>query len=322
MGTVKSVRRNHLEKPAWLKVQRKGGETYQEVKNLLRTAKLNTICESGDCPNRGECFSNRTATFMIMGHVCSRKCTFCNVLTGPADPLDSEEPRRVAETVQHLGLKFAVVTSVNRDEHPDGGAAQFASTIRWIRRLNPGCGVEVLTPDFLGNPMQLDTVLQARPDVFAHNIETVPRLYGEVRPQAGYQRSLTVLKAARRWADARGVRMRVKTGIMLGLGETFEEVVDLMRDCVAHSIDILTVGQYLQPTPNHHEVVRFWTPEEFQEIARVGRELGLRWVEAGPLVRSSYHAREQAEGHDQEASWPTEPIQTNDDTTAAPAPGC
>lgn len=299
MGRVRSVRRHHLEKPDWLRVQRKGGEAYQEVKSLLRTARLNTICESGDCPNRGECFSNRTATFMIMGHVCSRKCTFCNVLTGPAAALEPEEPRRVAESVHHLGLRFAVITSVNRDEHPDGGSAHFASTIRWIRRLNPDCGVEVLIPDFLGDAEQLGKVLDARPEVLAHNLETVPRLYDEVRPQAGYQRSLTVLKSARRWADLQGVRMRVKTGIMLGLGETRNEVLDLMRDCVDHGVDILTVGQYLQPTPKHHEVVRFWEPAEFDAIAAAGRDLGLRWVEAGPLVRSSYHAREQAEGHEQ-----------------------
>lgn len=299
MGRVRSVRRHHLEKPDWLRVQRKGGEAYQEVKSLLRTARLNTICESGDCPNRGECFSNRTATFMIMGHVCSRKCTFCNVLTGPAADLEPEEPRRVAESVRHLGLRFAVVTSVNRDEHPDGGSAHFAATIRWIRRLNPECGVEVLIPDFLGDPVQLGKVLDARPEVLAHNLETVPRLYSEVRPQAGYQRSLTVLKSARRWAELQGVRMRIKTGIMVGLGETRDEVLDLMRDCVEHGVDILTVGQYLQPTPRHHEVVRFWEPAEFDEIAAAGRDLGLRWVEAGPLVRSSYHAREQAEGHDQ-----------------------
>ncbi len=322
MGRVRSVRRNHLEKPSWLKVRRRGGETYQEVKSLLATARLNTICESGDCPNKGECFSNRTATFMIMGNVCSRKCSFCNVATGAADPLDAEEPRRVAESVAHLGLRFAVVTSVNRDEHPDGGSAQFAATIRWIRRLNPDCGVEVLVPDFLGLPAQLHKVLDARPEVLAHNLETVPRLYGAVRPQADYQRSLTVLKATRRWADAMGVRMRVKTGIMVGLGETFEEVEALMRDCVEHGVDILTVGQYLQPTPAHHEVVRFWTPEEFDQTARAGRDLGLRWVEAGPLVRSSYHAREQAEGHDQEASWPATPTTDTDGATTAPGAGC
>jgi len=299
VGTVKSVRRHHLEKPAWVKAPRKGGDAYNEMKQLLRTAQLNTICESGNCPNRGECFSNRTATFMIMGHVCSRKCTFCNVLTGPGDPLDRDEPRRVAETVRHLGLKFAVVTSVNRDEHPDGGSAQFAATIRWIRRLNPGCGVEVLVPDFLGDPRQIGKVLDARPEVLAHNLETVPRLYAEVRPQAVYQRSLTLLRYVKQQAAAAGVPLRVKTGIMLGLGEERDEVLALMRDCVDHGVDILTVGQYLQPTPRHHPVLRFYEPGEFADLARAGREIGLGWVEAGPLVRSSYHAREQAEGHDQ-----------------------
>jgi lipoic acid synthetase len=298
MGTVRSVRRNPGPKPDWLRVERKGGEAYNAMKSLLRTAELNTICESGNCPNRGECFANRTATFMIMGHVCSRKCTFCNVLTGKADPLDGEEPRRVAETVRHLGLKFAVVTSVNRDEHPDGGSAQFAATIRWIRRLNPGCGVEVLTPDFLGNPLQLAKVLEARPDVFAHNLETVPRLDPEVRPQASQRRSLTVLQAARQWADAHGHRLRVKTGVMLGLGETFDEVVEVMRTAKAAGVDIFTIGQYLQPTEAHHPVERWVEPAEFEELARRGRDLGLRWVESGPLVRSSYHAREQAEEHD------------------------
>ena len=298
MGTVRSVRRNPGPKPDWLRVERKGGEAYNEMKALLRTAELNTICESGNCPNRGECFANKTATFMIMGHVCSRKCTFCNVLTGKADPLDVDEPRRVAETVRHLGLKFAVVTSVNRDEHPDGGSAQFAATIRWIRRLNPGCGIEVLTPDFLGSPLQLNKVLSAGPDVFAHNLETVPRLDPEVRPQASQRRSLTVLKAARQWADARGHRLRVKTGVMVGLGETADEVVEVMRSAKDAGVDIFTVGQYLQPTERHHEVVRWYAPQEFDDLARRGRELGLRWVEAGPLVRSSYHAREQAAGHD------------------------
>ena len=293
-GRIRSVRRNHLAKPAWLKAPSRGGETYQEVKSLLRTAGLNTICESGDCPNRGECFANRTATFMIMGDVCSRKCTFCNVKTGPAAQLEPEEPRRVAEAVRHLGLKFAVITSVNRDEHPDGGSAHFAATIRWIRRLNPGCGVEVLTPDFMGQPLQLHKVLAAAPDVFAHNLETVPRLDPEVRPQADHSRSLTVLRAARQWADAHGKKMKVKTGLMLGLGETVDEVLDVMRACHDQGVDILTIGQYLQPTPRHHEVVRFYEPDEFDMFARAGREMGLPWVESGPLVRSSYHAREQS----------------------------
>ncbi len=293
-GRVRSVRRHHLEKPDWLRAPSKGGETYQEVRALLRTAGLTTICEEGDCPNRGECFANRTATFMIMGDVCSRKCTFCNVKTGPAAALEPGEPRRVAEAVRHLGLEFAVVTSVNRDEHPDGGSAHFAATIRWIRRLNPGCGVEVLTPDFLGRPLQLLKVFAAAPDVFAHNLETVPRLDPEVRPQADQTRSLTVLRAARQWSDAHGGRMKVKTGLMLGLGETPEEVLEVLRTCRNHGIDNVTIGQYLQPTPRHHEVVRFYRPEEFDDFARAGREMGLPWVESGPLVRSSYHAREQS----------------------------
>ncbi len=298
-GRVRSVRRDLPVKPEWLRVRRKGGDAYNEVKGLLRGARLNTICESGNCPNRGECFASRTATFMILGDVCSRKCTFCNVRTGAGDPLDREEPRRVAETVRELGLKFAVVTSVNRDEMPDGGAAHFAATIRWIRRLNPGCGVEVLIPDFLGDPTALLKVLDARPDVLGHNLETVPRLYREVRPQAGYQRSLTLLKTARQWADAHGVTMRVKAGLMAGLGEEPEEIVALMADARDHGVDILTLGQYLQPTPRHHRVVRYLEPAEFDRLGEQGRALGLRWVEAGPLVRSSYHAREQAEGHDQ-----------------------
>ena len=293
-GRVRSVRRNHLEKPAWLKAPSRGGDTYQEVKSLLRTAGLNTICESGDCPNRGECFASRTATFMIMGDVCSRKCTFCNVKTGPAAALEPEEPRRVAEAVRHLGLRFAVVTSVNRDEHPDGGSAHFAATIRWIRRLNPGCGVEVLTPDFRGQPLQLQKVFAAAPDVFAHNLAPVPGLDRGGRPPADHQRSLTVLRTARQWSDAQGGRMKVKTGVMVGLGETPEEVLDVLRTCKNRSIDIVTIGQYLQPTPRHHEVVRFYHPEEFEAFARAGREMGLPWVESGPLVRSSYHAREQS----------------------------
>lgn len=293
-GRVRSVRRDHPAKPDWLRAPSKGGETYQEVRSLLRTAGLNTICESGNCPNRGECFANRTATFMIMGDVCSRKCAFCNVKTGPAAALEPGEPRRVAEAVRHLGLEFAVVTSVNRDEHPDGGSAHFAATIRWIRRLNPGCGVEVLTPDFLGRPLQLQKVLAAAPDVFAHNLETAPRLASEVRPQADHQRSLTVLKLARQWSDAHGKRMKVKTGLMVGLGETPAEIIDVLRACRQQDVDIVTIGQYLQPTPRHHEVVRYYRPEEFDDFARVGRELGLPWVESGPLVRSSYHAREQS----------------------------
>ncbi len=282
-------------KPDWLKVRRPGGDDYHDVKRLLRRSRLHTICESGACPNRGECFSQRTATFMIMGRVCTRTCAFCNVAGGRTAPLDADEPRRVAAAVAELRLRFAVVTSVNRDELPDGGAAHFAATIRAIRREVPGCGVEVLVPDFLGDPLAIEKVLAAGPDIFDHNLETVPRLYAAVRPQADYRRSLQVLRRARQWAD--GVApLRVKSGIMVGLGETRDEVLALMSDCVASGVDILTVGQYLQPTPAHHPVARWWEPDEFRELAREGRARGLKWVEAGPLVRSSYHAHAQADG--------------------------
>ncbi len=301
-GRVASRRREVLAKPDWLKIKTRGGDDYNEMKALLRTAQLNTICESGNCPNRGECFAHRTATFMVLGDHCTRNCTFCNVETGRGEAPDPGEPLRLAETVRHLGLKFAVITSVTRDELPDGGGAHFAAVIREVNRLNPDCGVELLIPDFLGDPLALNKVLVAGPDVLAHNVETVPRLYPEVRPQAVYQRSLTLLKSVRQWADARGIAMRVKTGIMLGLGEEKDEIVDLMRDCVDHGVDILTIGQYLQPTPRHHPVERYVGPEEFDELAETGRGMGLRWVESGPLVRSSYHAREQAEGHDQAAA--------------------
>jgi len=312
--------------PEWLKVRPPGGDDYHDVKRLLRRSRLHTICESGACPNRGECFSSRTATFLILGDVCTRSCRFCNVATGRPGPVDPDEPRRLAEAVRALRLRFAVVTSVDRDDLPDGGAAAFAATIREIRRLVPECGIEVLTPDFGGDGEAAETVLAAGPDVMAHNLETVPRLYRSARPASEYARSLALLARVRRWADAHAnrqadthagrrddtqsnrrddaaasgrasaaARMRVKTGIMVGLGETPEEVAALMADCAAAGVDILTIGQYLQPTLRHHPVARFWAPDEFRELARVGREAGIGWVEAGPLVRSSYHAREQAE---------------------------
>ncbi len=283
-------------------MQRQGGADYNDMKRLLRTSKLNTVCESANCPNRGECFNSRTATFMLLGEICTRHCTFCNIPGGRVAAVDADEPRRVAEAVRELALRFAVVTSVNRDDLPDGGAAHFDSTIRQIRRLNPDCGVEVLIPDFLGDPLALETVLEARPEVLNHNLETVPRLYPGMRPQADYRRSLQVLSRARQWADGFEAPVRVKTGIMVGVGETFDEVVALMRDAAAHGVQTLTIGQYLQPTAQHHPVTRWVEPDEFAQLAAAGRELGIGWVEAGPLVRSSYHAREQSDagaaGHD------------------------
>lgn len=281
-------------KPEWLRMKRQGGAGYNDLKRLLRTSRLNTVCESANCPNRGECFSSRTATFMLLGDVCTRHCTFCNIPGGRVAAVDDDEPRRVAEAVRELELRFAVVTSVNRDDLADGGAAHFAATIRQIRRLVPGCGVEVLIPDFLGDALALEVVLEARPEVLNHNLETVPRLYPGLRPQADYRRSLQVLSRSRQWADGFGAAVRVKTGIMVGVGETHDEVLGLMRDAVAHGVQVLTIGQYLQPTAAHHPVARWVEPDEFASYAEEGRALGIEWVESGPLVRSSYHAREQS----------------------------
>ncbi|MEN8008176.1 MAG: lipoyl synthase [Candidatus Krumholzibacteriota bacterium] len=282
-------------KPSWLRMKRQGGEDYNEVKRLLRSSALNTVCESASCPNMGECFNSRTATFMLMGDVCTRHCTFCNIPGGTVAFLDPDEPLRVAEAVRHLDLKFAVVTSVNRDDLPDGGAAHFAATIEQIRRLNPGCGVEVLIPDFLGDDQALETVLTAAPEVLNHNLETVPRLYAALRPQADYRRSLQVLRHSRRWAAAKQADIRVKTGIMVGVGETREEIVELMKEAADCGTQIMTIGQYLRPSKRHHPVRRYVEPAEFDELAAAGRELGIGWVESGPMVRSSYHAREQSD---------------------------
>ena len=282
-------------KPSWLRMKRQGGADYNDVKRLLRASSLNTVCESANCPNMGECFNSRTATFMLMGDICTRHCTFCNIPGGKVTLIDADEPRRVAEAVRELALKFAVVTSVNRDDLPDGGAAHFASTISQIRRLNPGCGVEVLIPDFLGDLQALETVLKAAPEVLNHNLETVPRLYPAMRPQADYKRSLQILRHSRQWADANQADIRVKTGIMVGVGETREEVVDLMRDAADCGIRIMTIGQYLRPSAKHHPVRRYVEPAEFDDLAAAGRELGIDWVESGPMVRSSYHAREQSD---------------------------
>lgn len=277
-------------KPEWLKVRFFGGPNYQELKRLMRTLGLHTVCESARCPNMGECWEHRTATFMILGNICTRACGFCAVPSGrPLGPPDEDEPRRVAEAVEKMGLRYAVVTSVNRDDTPDGGAGIFARTIAEIRRRVPGCKVEVLIPDFRGDWTALETVMAARPDVLNHNTETVPRLYRQVRRGALYGRSLELLRRAKELAPARPT----KTGLMLGLGETREEVLGTMQDLAAQGTDILTLGQYLQPTREHLPVARFVHPDEFAEYKRLGEQMGFKHVESGPLVRSSYHAFEQ-----------------------------
>ena len=279
-------------RPDWLKVKFFGGPNYQDLKRIMRTLGLHTVCESARCPNMGECWEHRTATFMILGNICTRACGFCAVPSGkPIGPPEKDEPGRVAEAVEKMGLRYAVVTSVNRDDEPDGGAAIFAETIREIRRRVPDCRVEVLIPDFRGEWSALETVLEARPDVLNHNMETVPRLYRQVRKGAIYERSLELLRRAKEFAP----QVPTKTGMMLGLGETREEVIAAMNDLAAQDTDILTLGQYLQPTRDHLPIIRFVHPDEFAEYKTIGEGLGFRHVEAGPLVRSSYHAFEQSE---------------------------
>src|SRR5580693_2720258 len=281
---------NAHPRPDWLKVRFFGGENYQDLKSIMRTLGLHTVCESARCPNMGECWEHRTATFMILGNICTRACGFCAVPSGkPAAPPDEQEPERVAEAAQLMGLRYAVVTSVNRDDQPDGGAAIFARTIAEIRGRVPGCKVEVLIPDFRGDWQALETVVRARPDVLNHNTETVPRLYREVRKGAIYERSLELLRRAKFLAPD----MPTKTGLMLGLGETREEVLVAMQDLAAQGTDILTLGQYLQPTREHLPIVRYVHPDEFAEYKTLGEQMGFAHVESGPLVRSSYHAFEQ-----------------------------
>jgi lipoic acid synthetase len=275
-----------LDRPKWLHAPAPAGENYRELKGLIGRLRLHTVCESAACPNVGECWNHRTATFMILGNVCTRHCGFCAVEKGGPLPVDYDEPRRVAEAVQAMGLKFAVVTSVNRDDRQDGGAELFAMVIRAIRERVPGCGVEVLVPDFQGSHAAVETVLEAAPDVFDHNTETVPRLYRQVRLGARYERSLEVLEHARHIAP----RTPTKSGLMLGLGETAGEVLGVMRDLRARGVDILTLGQYLRPSPRHLPVARYAPPEEFEELRRAGYAMGFAHVESGPLVRSSYLA--------------------------------
>jgi lipoic acid synthetase len=279
-------------RPSWLRVKFFGGPNYQELKSIMRTLELHTVCESARCPNMGECWEHRTATFMILGNICTRACGFCAVPSGkPLGPPEQDEPERVAEAVARMGLRYAVVTSVNRDDQPDGGSAIFARTISEIRRRVPGCRVEVLIPDFRGDWTALETVLAARPDVLNHNMETVPRLYRQVRKGAVYERSLELLRRAGEMLPG----LATKTGMMLGLGETRDEVLHAMEDIAAQGTHIVTLGQYLQPTPEHLPILRYVHPDEFAEFKQLGERMGIKHVEAGPLVRSSYHAFEQEE---------------------------
>lgn len=278
-----------LRRPDWIRVRAPSGETYERLRSMMRAKSLHTVCEEARCPNVGECWGAGTATFLLMGNVCTRSCGFCDIQTGRPSPLDWLEPERVAQAVQSMDLRHAVITSVNRDERPDGGAPIFALVIRRIRELQPGCSVEVLIPDFKGSIDALRIVVEARPEILNHNVETVPRLFKRVQPQDRYEWAQATLSNAKR-LDA---EVLTKSGIMVGLGETLEEVKAVMRDLRSWGVEILTVGQYLQPSRKHLPIERYYTLEEFSEIKDYGLEIGFRWVESGPLVRSSYHAEQQ-----------------------------
>ena len=277
-------------RPDWLRARIPTGAAYHETKAILRSLDLHTVCESANCPNIGDCFSRHTATFLILGNVCTRSCPFCDIRSGKPLPVDPEEPARVADAARRLGLHYVVVTSVNRDELPDGGASHFAATIRAIREANATTKVEVLIPDFLGDEDALRTVLEARPDVLNHNMETVRRLYKRVRPAGRYERSLTLLGNVASWSP----EIPAKSGAMVGVGETMGEMEELLRDLNERGVSMVTVGQYLPPSGSHLPLERYVTPEEFAHYREYGRALGLRQVASGPLVRSSYHAEEQA----------------------------
>lgn len=276
-------------RPDWLRVRLPSGENYFRLKSIMRGLELHTVCEEARCPNLAECWGQGTATFMILGDVCTRSCGFCAVKTGLPLFVDREEPARVAKAVEAMHLRHAVITSVNRDELPDGGASIFAETIEAVRERNPETAIEVLIPDFKGSRDALETVLAKKPEILNHNVETVPRLYKKARPGASYPQSVELLRRSKE-IDASVVS---KTGIMLGLGERPEEVEALMRDLVAVRVDVFTMGQYLQPTKDHLPVERFVHPDEFREFGELGKTLGFRHVESGPLVRSSYHAANQ-----------------------------
>ena len=277
-------------RPDWLKVRAPSGDSFHNLKRLMRSKSLHTICEEANCPNIAECWERGTATFLIMGDVCTRSCGFCDVKTGMPSPLDWAEPIRVAQAVKDMNLQHVVITSVNRDERKDGGAPIFALTIRKVHEVQPGCTIEVLIPDFKGNMAALEIVMREQPDILNHNVETVPRLFKKVQPQDHYEWALTTLRNAKIiQPDA-----VTKTGIMLGLGETRDEVLDVMHDLRKIDVDILTLGQYLQPSKQHLPIERYWEPEAFAEFRRIGYDMGFKWVESGPLVRSSFRAEFQA----------------------------
>ena len=290
---VKDAVLNREPKPDWLKVRAPGSENYLRLRGLMRELNLHTVCEEAHCPNIGECWHHGTATFMIMGDVCTRACGYCNVRHGAPAALDVHEAENLAQAVARMALDYVVVTSVDRDDLPDFGAGAFASTVRAIKARRPACRVEVLIPDFQGRETPLRAVLDARPDVLNHNTETVPRLYRQARPGGKYDRALELLQRARTWAPD----IPTKTGLMVGLGETTDEIVDVLRDLRQVDCQILTVGQYLRPSLAHLPMSRYYTPDEFREIKRIALDLGFGHVESGPLVRSSYHAHEQADAY-------------------------
>lgn len=280
----------YTRRPDWLKVRAPSGEAYHNIKRLMRSKSLHTICEEANCPNIAECWERGTATFLILGDTCTRSCGFCDVKTGMPSPVDWAEPQRVAQAVVDMGLQHVVITSVNRDERKDGGAPIFALCIRRIRALKPDCTIEVLIPDFKADPAALEIVMREEPDILNHNVETVPRIFKAVQPQDNYEWALATLRNAKALKPG----AVTKTGIMLGLGETSDEVVSVMRDLRAVDVDILTLGQYLQPSKKHLPIERYYTPQEFAEFRRAGYEMGFKWVESGPLVRSSFRAEFQA----------------------------
>jgi lipoic acid synthetase len=294
-ATPKPVEIPRERRPEWLKKKLPNDPNYFELKKLMRERGLNTVCEEANCPNITECWSHRTATFLMLGNICTRACAFCDVTSGKPLPLDYDEPKKVLEAVKAMGLRHVVITSVNRDDHEHGGAPVFAEVTRLIKSEVPGCRVELLIPDFMGSREALQTVLEAQPDILNHNTETVPRLYRKVRHKARYPRTLELLKRAREMG--RHYNVVTKTGLMVGLGETKEELLEVMRDLRAVDCDVITIGQYLRPSPKNLAVERYYTPTEFEELKQAGLELGFKHVESGPLVRSSYHAHEQVPNH-------------------------